>query len=91
MEHDKSVTEKERGKVGACAKSELIDVVEVARMCGMSQSMYKKLYCMEMTPEGIKLGRLRRWRRAEILAWIEAGCPCRSKWTVVRKDFYKPK
>ncbi len=72
-------------------KGELIDIIEVAKMCGMSKSMYKKLYSMEQTPEGIKLGRLRRWRRTEILAWINAGCPSREKWLIVRKDYYKTK
>ncbi len=76
----------------ACSfEGELIDIIEAARMCGMSKSMYKKLFSMEQTPEGIKLGRLRRWRRTEILAWINAGCPNREKWLVVRKDYYKIK
>jgi len=26
-------------------------------------------------PPGIKLGGLRRWRKAEIQEWIDAGCP----------------
>jgi len=31
-------------------------------------------------PQAVKLGRLKRWRRDEILGWVEAGCPDRREW-----------
>lgn len=55
--------------------NELLTADEVARMCGMSKSTFLRLSNSGMAPASIKLERLRRWRRKEILAWIAAGCP----------------
>jgi predicted DNA-binding transcriptional regulator AlpA len=33
-----------------------------------------------LLPRPVRLGRAVRWRRDEILAWIEAGCPDRQAW-----------
>lgn len=55
--------------------NELLTADEVARMCGMSKSAFLRLSDSGKAPASIKLERLRRWRRQEILAWIAAGCP----------------
>ncbi len=55
--------------------NELLTADEVARMCGMSKSAFVRLSDSGAAPAGIKLERLRRWRRQEIHAWIAAGCP----------------
>jgi predicted DNA-binding transcriptional regulator AlpA len=31
-------------------------------------------------PAGLKIGGSKRWRYSEIVAWVEAGCPCRREW-----------
>jgi len=31
-------------------------------------------------PQGLKIGGCKRWRRDEIVAWLRAGCPVRSRW-----------
>jgi len=31
-------------------------------------------------PKGFKLGRLRKWLRSDIDAWLMAGCPARLEW-----------
>ncbi len=58
--------------------NELLTADEVAKMCGMSKSAFLRLADSGKTPASIKLERLRRWKREEILAWIAAGCPDRS-------------
>ncbi|MDR1613046.1 MAG: hypothetical protein LBT97_09730 [Planctomycetota bacterium] len=55
--------------------NELLSANEVAKMCGMSRSAFLRLADAGRTPTSIKLERLRRWKRLEILAWIGAGCP----------------
>ena len=38
-------------------------------------------------PRPIKLGgRLLRWPRAEIVAWMEAGCPDRREWEEIKSQ-----
>ena len=55
--------------------NELVSAEEAAIMCGMSKSAFIRLSNSGKAPAGIKLERLRRWRKREILAWIAAGCP----------------
>ena len=33
----------------------------------------------------VRLGRSVRWRRDELLAWLEAGCPARDRWEALRE------
>jgi predicted DNA-binding transcriptional regulator AlpA len=35
-------------------------------------------------PAALRIGGAKRWRYAEIVAWVEAGCPPRSQWTARR-------
>ena len=44
-----------------------------------------KLLAAERLPEPLRLGgRMVRWRRSEILDWLDAGCPARDEWVRVR-------
>lgn len=54
---------------------ELLTAGEASIICGMSKSAFLRLSEDGRAPAGIKLERLRRWRKQEILAWIAAGCP----------------
>lgn len=54
---------------------ELITVKQAAEICGMSAQMFSSLHKAGKTPHVLKFGRLRRWRKEEIYAWIKAGCP----------------
>jgi predicted DNA-binding transcriptional regulator AlpA len=40
-------------------------------------------------PRPIKLGKLTKWRVAEIREWVEAGCPDRKTWEGSRKPIKK--
>ena len=59
----------------------LIGVNEAANILDIGRS---KLYEMHSSgrlgPMPIRLGRSLKWRRSEMLAWIEAGCPSRERW-----------
>lgn len=52
----------------------LIDVDEVATMCGCSTRHVRRLADAGRMPAPVNLGALLRWNRAVIEAWIAAGC-----------------
>ncbi len=54
---------------------ELIDSRESAFTCGVSKRTWLRLCDAGKAPWGVKLSGCRRWRRREILDWLEAGCP----------------
>ena len=66
-------------KNGAVSKSSerepaLIDAKETSRLCSISTPMLYKLNAMGSMPAPLKIGKLMRWRRKEILRWIDKGC-----------------
>ncbi|OAI48430.1 hypothetical protein AYO44_06865 [Planctomycetaceae bacterium SCGC AG-212-F19] len=59
----------------------LIDAATTAKLLGISRSSFFRLLSMEAVPEPVLIGgKIGRWRLAELLEWIEAGCPTRSFW-----------
>lgn len=57
---------------------ELIDTKAVAAMLTVSVRHVERLAEAGRMPAGLKIGRLRRWRRRVILDWIDRGAPfCR--------------
>ena len=58
--------------------AELLDVKDVARLLGgcSTRHVYRLADAGRM-PCPIKLGTLVRWRRSELQAWIDSGCPSR--------------
>ncbi|MEK6798932.1 MAG: helix-turn-helix domain-containing protein [Planctomycetota bacterium] len=56
--------------------AELLNVRAVAALLGdcSTRHVYRLADAGQM-PRSIKLGSLVRWRRAELEAWIRAGCP----------------
>lgn len=60
----------------------MIDKKTMARLLNVSLTTLHQLHATESIPEAVRLGRsIIRWRLAEILAWMEAGCPSRRNWT----------
>ncbi|MFP4501189.1 MAG: helix-turn-helix transcriptional regulator [Candidatus Hydrogenedentota bacterium] len=55
-------------------RSELVDAREAAYICGVAKRTWLRLCDSGRAPWGVKLGGCRRWRRSELLAWIEGGC-----------------
>lgn len=56
--------------------AELLSVRDVTALLGgcSARSVYRLCDNGKM-PFGIRLGGMRRWRRAELVAWLDAGCP----------------
>jgi excisionase family DNA binding protein len=59
---------------------------EAAALCGLGRSTWHSLQAAGKVPPGLKIGRSRRWRRAELLAWIEAGAPDARTWAAMREQ-----
>lgn len=59
--------------------AELIDVRAMSRLLSCSTRHVCRLADGGRMPRPLKLGALLRWRRAEVEAWIEAGCPATRK------------
>ena len=67
--------EKQESPENREGESAMVDVKEAARLCCFSESMIYKLKRAGKMPPPIKIGALMRWKRRELLEWIEAGCP----------------
>jgi predicted DNA-binding transcriptional regulator AlpA len=58
----------------------LIDVRALARMLGRSISSIFRDDKAGRIPRPLGIGGSKRWRRKEILLWVNSGCPDRSAW-----------
>ncbi len=59
----------------------LIDAKVVSSLLNLSVSTLYRLMSLKAVPEPVKIGEtLTRWRLAELLEWIDAGCPNPSRW-----------
>ena len=55
--------------------AELLDVQAVAALLGCSSRHVYRLADAGKMPKPLKLGALVRWRRTELISWLDAGCP----------------
>ena len=67
-------------------ESALIDIRALAAALGRSVPTLERDDAAGRVPRHIKIGRSKRWRRAEISEWIELGCPCRADWEAMKKQ-----
>jgi predicted DNA-binding transcriptional regulator AlpA len=58
---------------------ELLAKPEAARLCGLGARTLDRYAALGLAPRPVKLGPAKqaavRWRRADLLSWIAAGCP----------------
>ena len=54
--------------------AELLNVASVAELCGCSARTVRRLADSARMPKPVKVGSLVRWRRSEVLEWINGGC-----------------
>lgn len=62
------------------AEAALLDAHAAAAMCGIARTLWLALHNSGRIPLPVRLGRRVLWRKAELSAWIEAGCPPQSAW-----------
>ena len=63
----------------------LVDAHEAAALCGIGRTLWLQLASAGRVPMPVRLGRRVLWRREELAAWTEAGCPGRDRWTALRE------
>lgn len=58
-------------------RAELLDADTAAAMVGVSRATWDRMRSAALVPAPVKLnnGTITRWRRAELVQWIEDGCP----------------
>jgi predicted DNA-binding transcriptional regulator AlpA len=62
----------------------LIPDIGAAALAGVGRATWHRLRAAGKVPPAVRLGRAVRWRRAEIVAWIEAGCPDGRTWAAMQ-------
>jgi excisionase family DNA binding protein len=55
--------------------AELLTTKQAAQLCGVGERTYWRLAHDGRAPAPVKIGGSARYRRADLLAWIAAGCP----------------
>lgn len=53
----------------------LLDVRQVAEICGCAARTVYRLSDAGRMPQPVRIGSLVRWRRADLDDWLAAGCP----------------
>ena len=67
------------------AKPLLVTDVQAADLVNVSRSHWRTMDAGEHVPARVKLqGRNALWSRAEIEAWVRAGCPGRKTWEFIK-------
>ena len=65
-------------------ESLLLRAAEASRLCAVSKVSWHRWDSAGRIPQGLKIGGAKVWRRAELIAWIEAGTPNREKWMAIQ-------
>lgn len=63
----------------------LTDIKGLARMLGRSERAIWRDQSAGRLPRPIKLGRLTKWRVAEIREWVDSGCPNLATWETLKR------
>lgn len=61
-------------------EASLLQAADVAKILNVSIRTLWRLDSASQLPKSLTIGRSRRWRREEIVAWVNAGCPFRKNW-----------
>jgi predicted DNA-binding transcriptional regulator AlpA len=61
---------------------------DAAALVGVSVSKWHYLNAHGLCPQPAELGegRLPRWSRGELVAWLRAGAPARARWATMREN-----
>ncbi len=58
----------------------LLTADEVAALLGVSRSVFYRWDARGDVPRALRIGRMRRWSRLEVIRWVERRCPPRHQW-----------
>lgn len=59
----------------------LLDAAQAAALCSVSRATWFAWQSAGFAPLPVlRRGRVVRWRRDELTAWVAAGCPIRNRW-----------
>lgn len=58
-----------------------LTAMQVGELLGIDASTVRRNAGVGVMPGPVKVGAAVRWRRAEIDAWLTAGCPPMKEWT----------
>jgi predicted DNA-binding transcriptional regulator AlpA len=61
----------------------LLSASWLATLLGKSVRSVWRDNAADRLPRPVRVGGAVRWRREEILRWIDAGCPSRKKWETI--------
>jgi predicted DNA-binding transcriptional regulator AlpA len=63
----------------------LLSARQAAQLCGVSAATWHHMIAAGRAPAPVRLSPgCVRWRRTELVAWIEAGCPDRRAWAALQ-------
>ena len=63
----------------------LVSIGELSRLLRRSEASLHRDEAAGRLPAALRIGGSKRWRYAEIVAWVEAGMPDRETWAARRK------
>ena len=81
QKHD---TERASGATKAAVLPVLVTADQASAMLGVSKAHFYRMHNAGRIPLPVRLGGAVRWRRAELLAWIDAGMPNRQRWQAMQ-------
>jgi predicted DNA-binding transcriptional regulator AlpA len=62
----------------------LLSAGQAAAICGVSRSLWWSMHSSGQIPLPVKLSGRTLWGRAELERWINARCPSREKWLLIK-------
>lgn len=69
----------------------LLDAGAVAQALSLSVRKVREMDAAGQLPQALKIGRAKRWRAAELAAWVAAGMPRRADWAeIIRTKTARP-
>ncbi|OWK34181.1 helix-turn-helix transcriptional regulator [Fimbriiglobus ruber] len=68
---------------GVLPPSLLIDIRDLSALIRRSVASLERDQAAGRLPSPVRLGGSRLWRRAEIEAWVTAGCPDAARWAAL--------
>lgn len=78
-------TDSTEATTGSFASRLLIDAAGLAKLLSCSTRHVRRMDSARELPCPLRLGRAVRWRLDEIQDWIEASCPDRRTWEMMRR------